>query len=138
MSIRRAEPTGSTGPRTVSLIAGGLAVAAVAVLSGGVAPAQASQTLYCPAAQYCAWENDLRDGHLYNHNATQSFVGDSWNDSFSSLENRRLSRVVYYQHAWGQGHQRELGKNSTALQLQFEWRPDGGTWNDQISSVTVY
>lgn len=24
------------------------------------------------------------------------------------------------------------------LQLQFEWRPDGGTWNDQISSVTVY
>ncbi|MCM6763867.1 hypothetical protein NB037_15730 [Rathayibacter sp. ZW T2_19] len=24
------------------------------------------------------------------------------------------------------------------LRLQFERRPDGGTWNDQISSVTVY
>jgi len=107
-------------------------------VTGGAAPAEASQTLYCPDGQYCAWEDDLRQGHIFNHVATLGYVGDGWNDRFSSLENRRRDAVVFYEHDYGGGDGRVVGRGQVAKQLQFEWTEQGRVWNDRITSVTAY
>ncbi|NQX10798.1 peptidase inhibitor family I36 protein [Microbacteriaceae bacterium VKM Ac-2855] len=127
--------------RTRRTVAQGIATAMIAVCAVGfVAPAaNASQTLYCPRGQYCAWEDDLKQGKIFNTNATFGYVGDGWNDRFSSLENNTTRTVTYYQHAYGTGSAPPLSAGTSALQLQYEWQTGlAGTWNDQISSVTVF
>ena len=78
-----ARPRGSGGGALAAVAAS--AVAVVAVLTGGAAPAEASQTLCCPDGQYCAGEDDLRQGHIFNHVATLGYAGDGWNDRITSV-----------------------------------------------------
>ncbi|AZZ57162.1 hypothetical protein C5E08_15505 [Rathayibacter iranicus] len=128
----------STFPRRLILAAGSAAIATVSVLACGVAPASADQRQFCPEGQYCAWENDQRQGNIFNNVVTMSYVGDSWNDQFSSLENRKRDSVVFYEELGSGGDERVVRHDEVAQQLQFEWTDHASTWNDCISSITAY
>lgn len=124
--------------RGVVAVGGVLALVTASVLAAGVASASASQSVYCPAGQYCAWEDDLQQGNIFNNVVTMQNVGEAWNDRFSSLENRRGARVVFYEDEFGGGDQRSVNPGEVARQLQFEWTQHANTWNDRITSITAF
>lgn len=68
------------------VVVGSPLLAASSVLAVGVAPGNAAeQTKFCPRGQYCAGEDDRKQGRIFNNNMTMSDVGDSWNDQFSII-----------------------------------------------------
>ncbi|MHC2185973.1 peptidase inhibitor family I36 protein [Rathayibacter agropyri] len=129
--------TRSTFPRRLILAAGSAAIATVSVLACGVAPASASQTMDCPNGQYCAWEDDRQQGHIFNNVVTMANIGESWNDRFSSLQNLRGVTVGFYENDYGRGAARLVRDGEVASELQWEWH-DGRTWNDSITSIVVF
>ncbi|PPF64326.1 hypothetical protein C5C18_05775 [Rathayibacter tritici] len=75
-----------TSPPLFPPIVGSLLLAASSVVAVGVAPANATeQTKFCRDGRYCAWEDDKKQGQIFNNVVTMSYVGHSWNDRISSI-----------------------------------------------------
>ncbi|PPF23722.1 peptidase inhibitor family I36 protein [Rathayibacter rathayi] len=123
--------------RRIAVVAS-LLLAASSVVAVGVAPANAAeQTKFCPQGQYCAWEDDLKQGQIFNNKVSMNYVGDSWNDRFSSLENRQSRAAVFFEEHYYGGDERVVQPGEEARQLQWEFTDGGASWNDRISSVAV-
>lgn len=122
----------------ISAVTATAAMAAVAVpLAGSAAATPAERAPR--AAKFCLYENrdfnfwSSGSSSCYNagtHNLTQPLDNDA-----SSMENNTATTLCAFTGKDRGGHQIAVGSQHYFKNLSYDTAPDGGSWNDRISSI---
>lgn len=117
------------------IAAAGVVATFAAVSVATAAPASAAQS-DCPSSNFCMWKDAYFGGARYGNANSSSYVGDSWNDSATSLYNRGTSGMtvhVYFNQNYT-GLEKIVAKGDASNALQFEYPAFPTSWNDAITS----
>jgi hypothetical protein len=106
-----------------------LVMLAIPLALAGPASAQPA-----PEGQFCVWQHSSFGGESEcfppgNHNLS------SLDNRVSSLQNNTGTTLCAFQLPGQGGFQLPVGGNNYFRNLALDTAPDGGSWNDRISSI---